>query len=75
MTNPPGWVNRRNCGGVQVMPEVQAGLVTAAQVNSQPSMGGAGMQIHNWSFIWFGLSVVYLVGVYYGMINIRSSAV
>lgn len=32
------------------------------------------MQVAQWSTIWFVVSVVYLVGIYYGMINIRSSA-
>jgi hypothetical protein len=56
------------------MSGVAAGLVTAAEVNVQPSQGNAGMQIANWSTIWFVVAVVYLVGIYYGMINIRSSA-
>jgi len=54
---------------------VAAGLVTAAEVNHQPSQGAPGMQIANWSTIWFVVACVYLVGIYYGMINIRSSAV
>jgi hypothetical protein len=56
------------------MSGVAAGLVTASEVNHQPSPGVSGMQIANWSTIWFVVAVVYLVGIYYGMINIRSSA-
>jgi hypothetical protein len=53
---------------------VAAGVVTAAEVNVQPSAGVPGMQIANWSTIWFVVSVIYLVGIYYGMISVRSSA-
>lgn len=56
------------------MAGVTAGLVTAAEVNTQPAQGVSGLQIAQWSTIWFVVSVVYLVGIYYGMIHIRSSA-
>lgn len=57
------------------MGQLSPGLVTAEQVNVQPSaLGSSGMQVAQWSTIWFVVSVVYLVGIYYGMINIRSSA-
>jgi hypothetical protein len=57
-----------------VMAGVTAGLVTAAEVNTQPSQGVSGLQIAQWSTIWFVVAIVYLVGIYYGMIHIRSSA-
>lgn len=56
------------------MSGVAAGLVTAAEVNTQPSSGGNGMEVGKWSTIWFAVSALYLVGIYYGTINIRSSA-
>lgn len=55
------------------MAGVNAGLVMEADVNSQAGSGGGGMAMPaNWSTIWFVLAVVYLVGVYYGMININA---
>ena len=51
------------------MAGVAAGLVTAGDVNSQPS-GGSTMQPAYWSYIWVGLATFYLIGVYYGMIHI-----
>jgi hypothetical protein len=56
------------------MAGITAGLVTAADVNSQPNPGATSMGIAQWSRAWFILSIVYLVGIYYGMIHIRSSA-
>lgn len=78
MGNPPGWVmashHCRQRSEVQIMAGVTAGLVTAAEVNTQPTNGVSGLQIAQWSTIWFVVAVVYLVGIYYGMIHIRSSA-
>ena len=79
MGNPPGWVTNtrhtRSHMEVNVMAGLQAGLVTAAEVNAPiGSQGAPGMQIAQWSTIWFVVSILYLVGIYYGMINIRSSA-
>jgi hypothetical protein len=55
------------------MAGIAAGVVTAGDVNSQPSQGGSGMQPAHWSYIWFGLATLYLVGVYTGMLRIARS--
>jgi hypothetical protein len=78
MGNPPGWVMRTRSysasSGVH-MPGVTAGLVTAAEVNTQPDMSGGGqMPVAKWSVIWFVVATLYLLGIYYGTINVRSSA-
>lgn len=53
------------------MAGLSAGLVAGADVNSQPSnSGGTGTSPAHWASIWFTLSVIYLVGLYYGMITI-----
>lgn len=76
--NPPGWVQytKHSCCADElrgsVMAGVDAGLVMGVDVNSQPSGGSDKLSAPaNWSNIWFGLAVVYLVGIYYGMITIR----
>jgi hypothetical protein len=57
------------------MAGVTAGLVTAAEVNTQPDASGGGqMPVAKWSTIWFVVACLYLVGIYYGSINIRSHA-
>jgi hypothetical protein len=57
------------------MAGVAAGVVTAGDVSGQPAMPSRWqMSLQapaTWSYIWFGVSVFYLVGVYFGMISIR----
>lgn len=81
MANPPGWVyqtklyasNRELYGNVAT--GVGVGVVGAAEINSQPSRtGGASLsQPAAWSTIWFIVATLYLLGVYYGMIKLRSN--
>lgn len=57
------------------MAGVAAGVVTEADVSSQPSNGGGGSGLSlqdpaTWSYIWVALSILYLFGVYMGMIRI-----
>lgn len=78
MSNPPSWCKytAKPSGRFDHMPGVSAGLVAAADVNSQPAPSG-GSALNSpaaWSTFWFGAAVVYLVGIYYGMIRVRSSA-
>jgi len=57
------------------MAGVSAGLVAAAEVNSQPvSSGGSLNSPAWWSTFWFAAATLYLVGIYYGMIQIRREA-
>jgi hypothetical protein len=54
------------------MAGVAAGVVTAGDVSSQPALvSGRLSSPAAWSYIWTGCAVVYLLGVYVGMINIR----
>jgi hypothetical protein len=57
------------------MAGISAGLVAGADVNSQTNSNGgsAGAQPAHWASIWFGLAVIYLVGLYYGMISISAN--
>jgi hypothetical protein len=74
---PPGWLDRTHTVGYGTvhMPGVSAGLVTAADVNTQPNPRSSSMDSPaSWATLWFALSVVYLVGIYYGMLHVRSSA-
>jgi hypothetical protein len=77
MGNPPGWVNQSiglaARAEVQIMPGVAAGLVSAGQVNVQPT-GASGMSTANWSTIWFVVAVIYLASIYWGYVSIRSNA-
>lgn len=56
------------------MPQVQAGVVGAAELYSQPaadtrwSMNLA--QPGVWSYIWVGIALTYLIGIYIGAIRI-----
>lgn len=55
------------------MAGVSAGVVTAADVNSQPAATGA-LSLQSpalWAHIWFGVSCLYLIGIYWGHIRIR----
>ena len=78
MANPPPWIQRtsraegygqfsQSKGGM--MAGVAAGVVTSADVNSQPS-GRMPMDPSKWSYIWFGLATLYLLGVYTGHLQI-----
>lgn len=73
---PPGWCDRTHAapaGKVDIMAGLSAGLVTAAEVNSQPVSGGTSLDSPaTWATIWFVVATIYLVGIYYGMISIRS---
>jgi hypothetical protein len=77
MGNPPGWVHQSiglaARAEVQIMPGVAAGLVTAGQVNVQPT-GDTGLSIANWSTIWFVVAVIYLASIYWGYVTIRGGA-
>jgi hypothetical protein len=58
------------------MAGVAAGVVTAADVNSQPAQTG-GLSLQSpamWAHIWFGLAVLYLIGIYWGHIRIARIA-
>lgn len=55
------------------MAGVQAGVVAAADVNSQPARTG-GLSLQSpalWAHIWFGVACLYLVGIYWGHIRIK----
>ena len=60
------------------MAGIAAGVVTAGDVSGQPAMPSKwqlSLQAPaTWSYIWFGMSVFYLVGVYFGMISIARRA-
>lgn len=84
MSNPPGWVYRTKhtdvvgkndvgsvIGGAQIMAGVQAGVVGAAAINSQPSKMGAISQPATWATIWFIVATLYLLGVYYGALKLH----
>jgi hypothetical protein len=73
MSNPPEWVKRsvhnRPSGDVSPM-ALAAGVVTAGDVNSQPTNTGGPMPPSQWAWIWFGLATLYLMGVYSGHVRI-----
>jgi len=75
---PPGWLDRTHYsphGRVEHMAGISAGLVTAAEVNQQPATGGSSLDSPStWATIWFVAATLYLLGIYYGMISVRSSA-
>jgi hypothetical protein len=57
------------------MSGVPAGLVTAAQVNSQPIVKDSPLASPaTWAVIWFAAATVYLLGVYFNLISIRKEA-
>jgi hypothetical protein len=56
------------------MAGVAAGVVTQADVNKQPSNGGP-MVPAKWSYIWFGLAVLYLTLVYSGNLAVAEGRV
>jgi hypothetical protein len=57
------------------MPGIAAGVVTEAQVNSQPQqpskMSAALSDPATWSVIWTAAAFAYLIAIYLGMIVIR----
>lgn len=57
------------------MAGLAAGVVTEAQVNSQPSqpskLSASLQNPATWSYIWVSLAFLYLIGIYLGMIVIR----
>ena len=65
-------------GSVDIMAGISAGVVGSAEVNSQSptptKFGHALSQPATWSAIWFGLSVVYLLAIYFGMLRIGRNA-
>jgi len=69
----PGFPKPGIHGTVNIMAGIQAGVVAAADINSQPDYSGGLMDSPaKWSLFWFVASTVYLAGLYYGMIRIRS---
>lgn len=83
MSNPPDWVKRTKLAESNLneikgmnMAGVSAGVVGAAEVNSQPSRtGGASLQSPaTWTSIWFLLALFYLLGVYYGYVKLNASS-
>lgn len=56
------------------MAGVEAGVVGQAEVNGLPTgPSGVGRFLQepaNWTYIWVALAVIYLVGIYLGMIRI-----
>jgi len=73
---PPGWAARVDYGVVTEMSGVPSGLVSAGQVNVQPApiRSSSLDNAATWSTIWFVVATVYLLGIYFGMINIRGRA-
>lgn len=58
------------------MAGLSAGVVAAADINSQPVSGGGMLDTPaKWSTIWFIVATLYLAGLYYGMIRIRSTEI
>lgn len=68
-------VPNRPKAGVIAMAGLAAGVVTEAQVNSQPSQPSKmAVSLQNpatWSYIWAALAFLYLLGIYLGMIVVR----
>lgn len=56
------------------MAQVQAGVVGDVEVNGLPQQpGGLAMSLQSpatWTYIWVALALVYLIGIYLGMIRI-----
>lgn len=83
MASPPAWVKQTrntapygqfsNAKGSMVA-GLAAGVATSADVNKQPSNGGP-MAPSKWAYIWFGLSVLYLLGVYSGNLSVAQGRV
>lgn len=82
MTDPRSWAlqckpsSSLDQFGGNPMAGLSAGLVAGADVNSQTNSngGGSGSSPAQWATLWFGFAVIYLVGIYYGMITIRATA-
>lgn len=58
------------------MAGIAAGVVGAAEVNTQPSqpskLSGAMAMPVTWATIWFLGALFYLIAIYYGLIRIRT---
>lgn len=56
------------------MAGISAGVVTEAQVEGLPTQpSSVALRLNEpatWTYIWVGLAVVYLLGIYFGMIRI-----
>lgn len=54
---------------------IAAGLVTEDEIYGQPYEGRAAMLSTpaGWATMWVIIAVVYLVGIYFGMIKIRGN--
>lgn len=78
---PPLWCDRTHHSGhgsVDVMAGlVASGLVTASDVNAQPTPIGSNSLDNpaTWSTIFFVAAVVYLLGIYFGLINVAGGRV
>jgi hypothetical protein len=79
---PPMWCERTHYstpGRVDFMAAagVTPGLVSAGEVNVQPSPVRSGSLDNpaTWSTIFFISAVVYLLGIYFGLINVAGGRV
>lgn len=57
-----------------LMAGVEAGIVAGADIYSQPSSSKWGTALGNpgvWSYLWVGIALLYLVGIYVGAIRIQ----
>lgn len=68
-------VPKRPRAGELVMAGIAAGVVTEAQVNSQPTQPSKlSVSLSNpatWAYIWTAAAFLYLIAIYMGMIVIR----
>ncbi len=76
MSYPRNWHNPPSItpavhGEVKLVAGLAAGVVTAGDVNSQPT-NSAPSSPSKWATIWFGTAVLYLVLVYSGQIRIAA---
>lgn len=57
--------------------EANASVVTQAQLNAGMKSflpgGGSGATAGHWTAIWFGVAVVFILGVYFGFGGLRGS--
>ena len=57
--------------------DVNASVVTQAQLNggmkSLLPNGGNGATAGHWTAIWFGIAVVFILGIYFGFGGLRGS--
>lgn len=79
MGNPPGWVWSTKLeqphGKVDGMAGLSAGVVGAADVNSQPKAPTRMSMKFNdpatWAYIWVSAAFLYLVFTYMGILSLR----